>query len=274
MRKGVKRLLIIALILVVGGGVLAGAAWGLGAETDLHWDRGFQLSSRVEHVFSEALADFDQIDLRVGVTNITLQEGDAFHIEGRHNRQVDFGVQNGVLRVESQDRRGFSLFNFNIGFGTNHGSNWMTITVPYGTELDAVNMYTGVGDIRIDGVTTYTAAVESGVGSVRFEQVTIHDANVESGVGDIRFTGNLTGISRFDSGVGNLTIGITNGNVLDFSYFVDSGVGSVAVAGARSSGLGGSMTQNLPDPTGTIHASSGVGDITLDFQETQGGSRQ
>ena len=241
-----KFVLLIALLFVVGGGILAGVAWGLGAETSLTWNNGFRLVSHSTVEFNYTVADFDTLDVRLDVTTITLREGNEFRVEGRHHGDVNVDVRNGVLLIDTPTQR---RSWFNIGFTTGLNTNqYLTITVPAGTEL-AGTMHLGVGEIRV-------------------EHVALRNANIDTGVGEIRVTGALTGVNRFHTGVGEIRVNATNGGSDDFAFTTSTGVGQVRALGANTSGVGGNMSHSPSDPIGTIHADTGVGDIILDFSGT------
>jgi|GEM_PF-6532754 len=245
-----KKTLLISLSAIIIGGIFASIAWGLGADTSLRWGgwhQGFVVFSDTELVeFSNPLADFSEIVLEAAHANITLQKGDAYHIEGSHPGAVDIDVRNGVLFV---DLPGQSSFSFGIGFSRSLSSQ-VTITVPYGTVVAAADFSIELGNIEVD-------------------QVALERADLETGLGNITVTSRLTGTAQFTSRLGNIALTVKNGDIDDFSYHAITNIGSIAVGAIHSStgSVNAVISQTLPNPLGTIHAETNLGNITITFQE-------
>jgi len=245
MRTRTQKLLIIAMACVLGGGVLAAAAWGLGAQTSISLP-GTRALERLD--LNEILTAFDRLDARVDVANLTLREGTEFAVSGHFYGDISIEVRGSTLFLVADTpwQR-----NIHIGFSTRSQGGDIIITVPALTELDASSLTLGVGNIQVQNVTLHNARITSGVGNVDVSALLTGRTDVESGVGDIRLRlpDNPERVSYSGTvGLGNLTI--------DGSNMASGGVGVV----------GATASHTAADPIGEIYFSSGVGSVRIDFR--------
>jgi len=255
-----KKILLIALIAVFVGGTLATVAWGLGASTGLIWDGGIRVNNATRIELDETLSPFDEIELSVGVSNVTLRHGDGFRIEGHHYGVITYEVRGNRLVVHSSARNRFVLFGWNRGGGGN-----VIVTLPWDTTLEVASLTVGVGNVYVQNVSLHNVTLESGVGDVHVQDADLHNAVLESGVGNVRASGLFTGRNHFTSGVGDVNLHLS-GPRAEFSYSIEAGVGNITINGTRQGGaLGSSLSHVASTPLGTLQIESGVGNVSVGF---------
>lgn len=258
-----KKILLIALIAIFVGGILATVAWGLGASTSLIWDGGIRIGGSLTRTeLNETLSSFHEIELTVGVSNVTLRHGDDFRIEGHHYGAITYEVRNDRLVVNAPARNQFALFGWSRGGG---GNVTITVPLPEDAALERASLSVGVGNVYVQNVALLSVVLESGVGDVYVQNVNFRDAVLESGVGNIHAVGLFTGWSYFTSGVGDVTLQVS-GPQDEFSYSIEAGVGNVTIDGVRQGGaLGNSLSHTASDFRGSLQIESGVGNVSVSF---------
>ena len=279
-----KKVLIIAAIVVGAGLLLALLAWAFGAATSLVLGRGGVVAvTHVRHEVDAALSEFDEIDLRLSVSTLTIRQGDSFHIEGSYyGREFNHEITNGVLIVRGEE----GTWTPGTQIGVRHPrSGSLTITMPEGTDLgditlmvgvgnislrelaaDAVDISAGVGEISFRGTFSDSISISAGVGEIDVNATGTGSVSMEAGVGDVSFRGTFAGTNTIEVGTGDITVEIFDSQD-NYSYNLQTGIGQIQVAGARSRGPGGQMSQTVPDPTGSLRMQLGVGSISLDFRD-------
>ena len=264
MRTRTQKFLLIALACVLGGGILAAAAWGLGAQTSIHFP-GSRMAERQE--FSETLTAFDRLDVRIDVSNLTLREGTQFEISGHYYGDISFEVRGNTLFLVADTP---TRNRISIGFNTrSHQGGDIIITVPALTDLEVPNLSLGVGNIRVQNVALHNARITNGVGNIDINGPLIGRADISSGVGDIDISALITGRADIDSGVGDIRLRLPESRE-NFSYSGTVGVGNISIDGSDAISavgvVGATASHTVTDPIGEVHFSSGVGNVRIDFR--------
>ena len=239
-----KKILRIALVLVLVGGILAAIGWALGGHTGLYWERGGLRTgpAAVRYEISENLDPFSTIDLTLGVGNVTLRQGESFRITGQHYGPIEYAVVDGHLLVYTPRHNTISFLRFR------GGDSHITITVPSGTALQDVQLTLGVGNLRLERLELQGASLTSGVGNVYAQGL---------------FTGNISA----DSGTGNVTLQLLSARE-DVSYSITAGVGNITLNGQRQGGaMGNSLSRTAENPTASLLLNAGVGNVAITFSD-------
>ena len=250
----------IALALIVLGGAIGLGAWIMGADSSFEWVGGWrglrpaESGREIDLVLSD---EFDEINLRLGVSNVTVQHGSEWRVTGRLRAQVNIETAGGVLFIEEPTQR---RNNFNIGINTTN--YFVTITVPRDVALDTLSLEVGVGRVDVQDIESLGAYLTTGVGNVSARNVDFQHAILTTGVGNVYADGIFEGRADFTSGTGNVSLTLPSART-DYSYTMSSGVGNTTINGTRESG---SVTRNTPGAIANIHASTGVGNVRVDFR--------
>jgi len=196
---------IICLVIIVGV-VLAITGLVLGASRSLYWDRtgihvtGSGITSIVEH----DIAPFKNIYIDAGFSDVEFKTSDSFGIDlFGDNMEWIWTLENDVLNITHDKNTRFQFLNFD--FSRNHA----IIYLPDKIELDAINVKTDSGNIKLGGFSARNLNVNNKFGNVDLSNI-ITAGYIQLELNSGNFTGlnletqNLTysnhfGIGRFQS---------------------------------------------------------------------------
>ena len=260
MKKVRNWFLAAALALILIGGALATVGWFMGAQTNLPWG-GLRIgwitqttitstAREIDLTFGE---DFDRIDIRLGVADLTIQEGTEFHAAGRLPERVTISTENNALVMRDPGTRGR-----NVGVQ----NYYLVLTVPFGVTFDSLNIDNGVGNIDVQNINAAGADITSGVGDIYVQNVEFGNTSLFSGVGNIRAEGVFEGRVNIESGVGDVTLTLP-GNREDYAYTIQSGLGNTTIDGSR---ITGGAARSVANPIADLRLSSGVGTVSVSFR--------
>ncbi len=120
----------------------------------------------------------------------------------------------------------------------------------------------GVGNIICERVVAQRADIGGGVGSMTFTDVDLQNLDLDIGTGDVSISGVLSGDCELDCGVGKAELDLT-GNVEDYDFSVDSGVGSIRINGERIE----ETNHTNKGAENSFRIEGGVGSITITMEE-------
>ena len=184
----------------------------------------------------EDLEGFTSVDVDVDFGDIWLQEGEEFSVSmswNLKNYDIRCWVEKDVLKIEDQSENekgnsGVSLFSKVI------------ITMPTGTKLEKVRLYTDMGDINVDaGITVQNASLETDLGDIFCAGLTAEWLEVNTDLGDVEIT--------FPQREG-------------VSYTLETDFGEIRVDGK---GQGDSINVGASDEQYVIFGKSSLGDVSL-----------
>lgn len=164
----------------VRNGFKSGEDW----DFDMDFDEDFDADSDdtilpSKHTFTNPLADFDSIAIKGNVMGISIKRGNRFEISGSYNKdplKPSFGVSGGTLKVSQPGYKRKLVTN---------GNCKIEITVPFGTNLDTVDINVDVGAVSVEGVDLDQATINTDVGAIAFKNVEFRDLTANSDVGAI-----------------------------------------------------------------------------------------
>jgi len=273
MKESTKKILAFSLVLVVLGGVLGTIGFALGGIDHSVWvdSKGFHRvakSARVSPATKAFSGTVEEIDL-------TSKGGDVEIVEGGTETKVVLQnpqttactLENGVLTVTSrpESREGFSIGFDSIDEGhTSYTSkNKVTVYLPAGTDLSAVTLRSGVGDIKLAGLLAKRLDVSAGLGDIDLSDSTINGpAKIDSSAGDVGMNGTFAGEVIVNSSLGDVRFESANG-VSAHNYKLEASLGAIHFPGkSDGSDAAGSLdVDNGAKSDVTISTSSG--DITV-----------
>ena len=257
-----KLLAKIALFFMLAGMVLAVTGLALGADTHIYWDRGFHIGEHtgrnVDFSFAE---EFEDVQVRLNLANLTVERGDIFRLHGHHNNTaLLIDESGGTLRITSQGRRGVG--GINIGFIGTSQEGHLTLTIPHGVSLADLDITLNAGNINIRDIEAQQAHLTSDLGNINATRVHFSDTRIESSVGNVDISGMLLGDARVASDLGNVAVTLENSEN-EVSWSASAGLGRVSHNGQNR---GGGTSGHSVNPSLTLDMSSGVGNVDVRFR--------
>lgn len=268
MKKSTKLLLILALVFAVCGGavgivsVCAGFRMAdfqeayengtLKIAAPERWKEDAQrIAKQVKASdmdFSGSYTEIDNLELDIGIADCTIipTASEEWHVSGSGLPASFFCRQDGNM-LEIGNKKGFGLSIIESIFPTD-GEAKLEIQIPAHQTVEKIRIDSGVGDL------------EMADGMIRCEEL-----EIDSGVGDSTIRADITDRLEIDGGVGNLDLTLL-GAEEDFDYEIDNGVGTVQIGQDKYYEMG-SDTKIDNDAEKEIRIDSGVGDVTLRFEE-------
>lgn len=224
-----------------------------------------------------AVVDVSSGDVRINAsdrsdTTVSVVPRDrerAADVQAASNTSVNF--VNGILTVSL--RKSWQRFT---GPGKRDGSVLVTIELPSGSTLSASTGFgfvhcegelanavakSGMGDLRVDRVATFTA--KTGFGDVIADVIT-GDANVKTGTGSIRL-GTVEGTTAIKNANGIVSV-----ERCAHAAHIRTASGNIAIGQAQSSLTAGSAAGDIriaEVSTGSVSARTGAGAIEIGIRE-------
>ncbi len=241
--------------------------------------------------FEDKYENVKSLEIDVAYGNVTIKEGDSFHIEAYNIEKASFSstLENGVWKVEDDTGLNKELSGDFEFFDVDIPVNWViwdedktsniVITIPSGFTAENININIESGRITADYLDTEEADINVDVGYFQINNLIIHnksyltvgagemiidtlnakDITIENGVGFIQASGSILGNSYVKSGLGAIKLSI-NGDKADYNYDIDCSLGSVKIDGYRYTD-----TTIHNDAKHNFFLECDVGSITLDY---------
>lgn len=226
------------------------------------------------------------IDLKVDYGEVTIVEGDSFHLQMDYIKQDSFeSYKNGDTWIIKNKRENntFRLFNFDIPIN-NRMTPKIRITVPKGFSAEQLLFKLGAGSLVADILNTKDSTIDVGAGKMEINQffasgkssysvgagelvireITAQNAFLSCGAGRIEMTGSIFGKNVTSCGVGEIQLHL-NGKQTDYNYNIDCGLGSVIIQNKSYGGIAVHKTISN-QAENQFDLSCGIGKISLTFQ--------
>lgn len=252
-------------------------------------ERGWR-SDIPTYSMEESYRDVETLDIKIAYGEVTIKEGDNFHIEGNnlHENGFESYVSDGIWSIREDEGDYYEIFG--IQLPTNRIIQWeeeylpeIIITIPEGFIAEHISLDIGAGYIRADtiraksGLFTVGAgkmdidqlqvSEESeyhvGAGEMVLQQLKVNDITVEGGVGSIVMEGIITGGNSVSCGIGSIDMSI-DGDIDDYSYKINSGIGSIRVNNKSYHNIERQIIKN-EDARNRIDLDCGIGKITVEI---------
>lgn len=282
-----KKAPVIALTLIAIGIVVCIVSFGFGFNnSDIDFDtqsfeQSYDLNTNLEDITADEFS-VKSINFDIDCGDIKIVEGDSFKLEVKDAivDTVEQSVTNNTLIVTQHNPKTTNgKFSFNI-FGHSVSNKdalntVFTLTVPKGSKFINVDIKSNVGDmtayeltcknfssdidvgkVNIDNLTCEKTEIATNVGDVKLQNVNINDCDISSNVGDINIDGVITGKNTISTDVGDLDMTL-KGNVDDYSFSVDKGIGDSEINNKKAS-----LFENQSAPN-TFDINHDVGDVDI-----------
>lgn len=241
--------------------------------------------------FNESYQEVKSIELDVTYGNVTIEEGDSFHIEAHNMVEKSFSstLTDGIWKIADDSELSntltgeIGLFDINIPVNTwflwdNDKLPNIVVTIPPGFNADHISIKLEAGSIEAESLLAQEAEVEVGAGVFRIDNLTVsgksffsvgageliidnidvRNTTMDNGVGIIQASGKITGNSRIESDLGGINLKLA-GNKDDYKYDIDCNLGSVKIDGRIRNSV---MNQ---DADNSFILKCNAGNITVDF---------
>ena len=201
----------------------------------------------------ESYQGVQSLNIEISLGNVKIEEGDAFHIRARHLFQEDFlsEVEDGVWTIQETGSQneifGIPLPKKQLKWDEDDIPE-IIITVPNDFIAENITMKVGagtltaetlqavqgkfkvgVGEIVIHGLKVREQSYyDVGAGQMKLDSIDVNDIKVNCGVGSITLAGSVTGDSFISTGIGEVKLQI-DGDEEDYSYKIESGIGSIKI---------------------------------------------
>jgi hypothetical protein len=270
MKKATRNLLIVALGLILVGGILGITGYRLGGAKPVNLTPdGPLIANRTMASVDEHWSRLTALDIDSDVLDLHLVEGDSFSLTGSYDTSfmnLVISEDKGALTIRSTHRNGGWL---NLGFGGSWPKQELTLTYPRNTGFDAVSITSDLGSLRVEDLEAGTLDVQLAAGDFRGERVAVKQLDLDMGLGNceldglevsgsartkldsgrlslrdsrvndltatnnlgsLDFSGSLSGTAKIDVDLGSLEFRLDNDEA-DIAYTIESDMGSITLNG-------------------------------------------
>ncbi|WP_027438218.1 DUF4097 family beta strand repeat-containing protein [Lachnospira multipara] len=168
--------------------------------------------------------EVNQINANIDAANVRILYGDSFKVEYNlpSKSEINANLEDGNLTIEENNSSKVVGVSF---FGNNSGV--ITITLPYDTNLDKIDIDLSAGNIDIDEIASATTSIKNSAGNVELYKVSIENLNINTSVGNVKVT---------DCTVNDCIIDVKTGNIKVKDSDIETGsctcqVGNVKISG-------------------------------------------
>jgi len=278
MSKAIRNLLLIAAVLIIAGGIIAGigfasggmkpVGFGLGGPYIVNADNG-------EYVeVNESYSNITELRINIDFGEIKLVEGSSFSLTGRYYTRyqtLEISERNGVLTISGKpfQRNWWSLGWWGFDFGSPFEEE-LTFTYPKGTVFNSIDISNSLGSLDIQRLSAQSLRVSLDAGNLNGTSISVESLNARLSLGnctirDLTVTRNAT--INMDAGALNLR------DVSIHDLTVKNSLGDVTFSGfltgqARISLAAGSLRMDLTNTLATTSyaINTDLGSITLNGQ--------
>jgi hypothetical protein len=233
----------------------------------------------------------EKLDIDINYGEVKIIKGTDFSISADHltDDGLESYVSDGTWTIRESDSRYIDVFGLklpvhNIFHWNEDYSPKIQITIPENFTADNFSLKVAAGNVEadeilaedgyfevdagrlkidrleIEGKSEYTV----GTGTMVLQNTDIKDITVDCGVGNVEIEGTLTGDNEISCGVGRVALDLI-GDVDDYSYDIDSGIGNVAVADNNYKNASNKIIKN-DDALYNLDLDCGIGSIDIKFK--------
>lgn len=271
-KKGTRILFILAMVLMIGGGMLVGAGMVSGGSLEylhidgnvLGWGRfgnigiftGDRSESGSNSTWTTSLAKKTKIKIDANLGDIEVRKGDRQEAVFQDISKDDVTIkENGneleiVIDVPTW---------FNIG-----ADNCGKLIVYLEDDQYDLDIDDHLGDIKVDGLTFDSLEIDCNLGDVKVTQVETNKLSIDQNCGDITVDGSLRNKTEIENDLGDVTVTV-RGNKAEYDYQIKNNLGDTRVDGERSEINANIKTNNGKDHR--LEVTNHLGDIDVEFKK-------
>ena len=203
-----------------------------------------------------------ELEVEGSVSSIEVQPGEDWSLEGYDltaPQRLQYQFSDGKLTVS------YDLSKIKPD-GRNQRDR-ILLTYPQSLQLDEFILDGGVGEARIQKISSKEMELIAGVGSVEAEDMQVSEKlEVYGGVGAVQVSGSFGGEIELSGGVGEISLTVQGAQEDEFDCHIDSGVGQIRFGGKNVGLLDEEYTVEQGREK-SISVDGGVGDIGVYFEK-------
>lgn len=168
----------------MGGFVSEGRLWGHHKETT-----------------GVVLEAFNAVDLDADLMDISVKEGSEFYLSCEYTDGLEpiYEVKNGTLFIKQRKHR----FN---NWKINSHMCRLSLTIPYKTAMDSVDISTAMGNIDMEGIISSKCEIQSNAGNCEIKMCSFDDTDANTNMGNVTISHSALGRGEADSDLGDIKI--------------------------------------------------------------------
>ena len=297
MKKFMKTCAILALIMIVAGIVMTGAAGAIkgpavisaakdyisnginqldsGVRFDIDTDMDFYsdapvLTGEVQQTYS--VNEVKNLEVEVGTCEFIIgQSEDAdihVNVEGAGNYQGYLSDGTLCLKLIRATEVGATLSTDDEGFNLQLDTAACKMQLLLPTDFTFENVTLSLGAGAVDATSPLDAQsleIELAAGEVTFSDLDVNQLNAEVGAGSLTLSGNIAEEANLECGMGELTLNL-NGVKNDYNYEVEVAAGEVTIGNESFGGIAGEREIDNNAST-DINVECAMGSVEITFTE-------
>ena len=228
-----KKVWIVAAILIAVGFVLATFGVLAGAKNGVYFDReGIHILEREKNRITESdLGAFTNIEINADYSKVEIIEGNNYEIDILGNDNVTWKIENGTLQIDCTDKGRITFFNLNFADLFKDNREYVKVYVPREAAINRVDVKVDAGSIVVNNIITESIDIKASYGSVNLASVRAEKMNIKADCGkvelnkcdvrDINISNNFGEIIVDDIIAGTTTVKADHGRVVlsgNFEY--------------------------------------------------------
>ncbi|MEF9951964.1 MAG: DUF4097 family beta strand repeat-containing protein [Clostridium sp.] len=244
-----KKILIVALSLLVIGGAFAITGYLMGAKLSIN-NRTFGIgifnhkdnASNNISTKKYKLNEFNEMDLDIDMATVNIENGDTYEIE------VSYNTRYSEIKHEIKDKK---LIVTEQSKGTKIGNkklkNHITIRIPKNHSFNKSNINLAMGDLNINNLTSKDMDVEldmgsftgsnietdnikceASMGSIDISKLRSKATNIDVEMGSANISGEIYGVTEINSSMGSVELS-SSINLDDYEFDLNTGLGSISI---------------------------------------------
>jgi hypothetical protein len=262
----------IFIVFIIVSAIVGALTGILGLTTFISNDKS-EYKTNLEKNFSE-YSTISDIYVDVGIAKLNVYDGSSLKVDAKNmSERFECKVVGKTLYIKDNlcGKINFGWFN-NIDPVIN-------LYIPQSMSLNETNIKTGVGDVRIDKLTTNKLYLSTGIGKTKIDnlkttaltkltcgvgELDIDNANItdlilENGIGETSIKGKILGNSSIKGGIGEIDLRVS-GNSNDYDITKKSGIGNIDI------GYNSNKASTLAKKY-ILSVESGIGSIKINFAD-------
>ena len=128
---------------------------------------------------SEVISEFKELEINLKVGSLKIERGSKWEIQSKYSYSYlkpEYTLKNGKLVITQSGYKNQHVGNKNCN---------VVITVPFGTELDKVDIKMNVGAVELNGFDIKKGSIDTDVGAISIANVGFNDLDLDSDVGAV-----------------------------------------------------------------------------------------